>query len=60
MHSKVCKKGEVRKVKGGKQERKEKVLKKFDQLVEHVEKMDEDDEAKRSLGCLLKTMKDCQ
>jgi hypothetical protein len=60
VHRKVCKKGEVSKVKGGKQERKQDVSKRFDELVEHVERMDVDDKARRPLDCLLKTLNECK
>jgi len=60
VHSKVCKKGEGRKVKGGKQERKEDVSKRFEELVERVEGMDDDEKARKPWDCLLKTFKHCK
>jgi len=60
VHSKVCKQGEVRKVKGGKQEREEDVSKRFDEFVEQVERMDVDDKARKPMEGFVMNLKGCK
>ena len=58
MHSQVCKSGEKRKKKGGKQQRKEDVKRYIEEIVNQVDKMDPGDKEKEPMellfGMLLK------